>query len=314
MLPEDCSVPFLFWLIISDSEAMKNKLKIGTVLVMLLTGWYACLPPAVDIDVKPADPRLVISSQVIGTNGLIVGLTRSYSPLDTTGTQDTLGQDLLSQVLVENAIVTVSYQSSVDTLVMVTPGLYLNLSVPMIDGEAYTIRASDPSTGLEVFAVTNLQPRRNFDTVYPYIERQNGDTNVYFHYEINDVFGEENYYVVNFVKKVNGGSGFDLGSVFGSGNNQLLTEFELFDDQAFQNYRLVKDSWIPSLGQNDTAAAVLSQITKGYYEFLTAFKRSNSIFNQLTGEPITYPTNVNGGHGYFTLHRQDSHIYDLNLY
>lgn len=293
---------------------MKNTVKILLVVFIAFSGWYACLPPPVDIDVKPADPRLVIASQVIGTNGLIVGLTRSYSPLDTSGQQDTIGQDLLSQILVENAIVTVSYQSSVDTLVMVAPGMYLNLAVPMIDGEAYTIRASDPATGLEVWAVTNLQPRRNFDTVYPLIRRQNGDTSVYFHYKITDVFGEENYYVVNFVKKVTGGSGFDLSSVFGTGNNQLLTEFELFDDQAFQNYQLEKETWVPSLGQHDTAAAVLSQITKGYYEFLTAFKRSNSIFNQLTGEPITYPTNVNNGHGYFTLHRQDAHLFDLNLY
>lgn len=294
---------------------MKKALPLFFVLFCTGGLFTGCLPPPVDIDVKPADPKLVIASQVLGSQGLIVGLTRSYSPLDTSGAQDTLGSDLLTRILVSDAIVTVSYLSQTDTLYMVSPGLYVNLFVQLHDDVPYTLRAKDPATGEEVWAVTSLEPQVVFDTVYPWIQRNTSDTLVYFHYTLTDFPNDENYYVVNFVKKVQGDSTFDIGSVFAQGNNQVLTEFDLIDDKAFDsNGRLVRDTWVRSLGQTDTSAAVVSHISKGYYEFLTAYKRSGSIFNQLTGEPINYPSNVNGGHGYFTMHRQQALIFDLNDY
>ncbi|TND10562.1 MAG: hypothetical protein FD123_204 [Bacteroidetes bacterium] len=292
-----------------------KKIPLYVFLFVLACSAWSCLPPPIDIDVKPADPKMVIASQVLGNQGLIVGLTRSYSPLDTSGSNDSVSSNLLNSILVSNAIVTVSYLSSVDTLYMASPGLYINLFVQLYDDVTYTLHAKDPATGEEVSAVTTLEPQITFDTVYPFIERLASDTFVHFHYTLTDFPNDENYYVVNFVKKVQGDSTFDIGTVFAQGNNQLLTEFDLLDDQAFDaNGRLTKDTWVRSLGQTDTSAAVVSHISKGYYEFLTAYKRSGSVFNQLTGEPINYPTNVNGGHGYFTMHRQQAFIFDLNLY
>jgi hypothetical protein len=45
----------------------------------------------------------------------------------------------------------------------------------------------------------------------------------------------------------------------------------------------------------------LSNIPKGYYEYLAAYKRSGNLLSQLTGEPVNLPTNVQGGYGYFAL-------------
>jgi len=294
---------------------MRTKKTVRALLLLPLLAALAvgCLPPPIDIDVKPAEPRMTVASQVFGTQGLIVALSRSYSPLDTAGDNDSLTNDFLNQILVSNALVTVSYGSSTDTLTMISPGLYLNLLTPLNDYTTYTIRAKDPVSGLEVWAATTLMPRVNFDTVFPYIQRQQ-DTLVFMRYQLRDNTSEENYYVVNFIKKVQGDSTFDINSVFSAGSNQLLTEFDLLDDQAFENGFLDTETLLTQAGQHDTVAAVVSSITKGYYEFLSAYKRSGSIFNQLTGEPINYPTNVNGGHGYFTLHRQDVHVFDLNDY
>lgn len=293
---------------------MKKILPSVFLFSFVVTMLVSCLPPTIDIDVKPAEPQLTVCSQTIGTQGIIVGLTKSYSPLDTSGNHDTVSSDLLNKILVSNALVTITHQNITDTLVMISPGLYLNLAIQLIDHESYTLHAKDPATGKEVFSTTTLEPRVNFDTVYPSIERTPEDTLVHFHYQLTDAFGEENYYVVNFVKKVQGDSTFDIGSIFAQGNNQVLSEFELIDDQAFDNGHLSKDVIVRSAGHTDTVAAVVSEITKGYYEFLTAFKRAGSFFNQLTGEPINYPSNVTGGYGYFTLYRRDSHVFDLNLY
>lgn len=282
--------------------------------VFTLVSFEACVPKTIDIDVKPADPELCITSLVLGNNGIVVGLTRSYSPLERPPESDTLSNDLIDQILVANAIVTISYGTGTDTLYEISPGIYTNLLTTITEGETYTLRAVDTEMPLSVWSVAVMQSTPAIDTVYPHITRTAEDTLVYFKYKLFDNTATEDYYVVNFVKKVQGDSTFDINSVFAAGSNEVLTEFELYDDQAFDNGIIDKDIAILSAGQTDTVAVTVSKISKGYYEFLTALKRSSSIFNQLTGEPITYPTNVDGGHGYFTMHRTESFVFDLNQY
>lgn len=274
----------------------------------------SCLPPSIDIDVTPAPPKLCIASLVLGNNGIVVGLTRSYSPLAKNPDEDTLSDDLVEQILVTGATVTISYGAQTDTLYELAPGVYSNITTTITEGETYTLRAYDPQMSLNAMAVTTMRPDAPFDTVYPFITRNTGDTMVFFHYKLSDNTATENFYVVNFIKKVNGDSTFDINNVFAAGSNEVLTEFELLDDQAFTNGVLEKDVPVFSAGQHDTVAVSVSEISKGYYEFLSAMKRSSSIFNQLTGEPITYPSNVEGGHGYFTMHRTNTELFDLNLY
>jgi hypothetical protein len=289
--------------------------KLFTALSIALTfAFGSCIPDTIDIDVTPADPELCIASVVVGNNSIVIGLTRSYSPLANSPDEDTLSDDLVEQILVSGAMVTIMHGTDVDTLFEVTPGIYVSVTTPIIEGETYTLRAHDPVMGLDVWAATIMQPTCALDTVYPNIVRNSTDTMVYFHIKLADNTWEENYYVVNFVKKVQGDSTFDINTIFAAGSNEVLTEFELYDDNAFTNGIIDKDVHVWSATQTDTVAVTVSEITKGYYEFLTAMKRSSSVFNQLTGEPITYPTNVNGGHGYFTMHRVTSDIFDLNLY
>lgn len=291
---------------------MKNLL-IASAITIAFT-YTACIPDTIDIDVTPADPELCIASVVVGNNSIVIGLTRSYSPLESSPDEDTLSDDLVEQILVTGAIVTISHGTDTDTLYELSPGIYASVTVPIIEGETYTLRAKDPQMGLEVWAATIMQASVALDTVYPNIVRTAADTMVYMHIRLTDFPVMENYYVVNFVKKVQGDTTFDINSIFAAGSNEVLTEFELYDDNSFDNGVIDKDVHIWSATQTDTIAVTVSAITKGYYEFLTAMKRSSSVFNQLTGEPITYPTNVNGGHGYFTMHRVTSTIFDLNLY
>ena len=290
------------------------KRSILAVIAFLSLFAASCLPPTIDIDVTPAPPTLCIASLVLGNNGIVVGLTRSYSPLEKNPDSDSLSDELVEQILVSGATVTISYGAQTDTLYEVTPGVYSNLLTTITEGETYTLRAYDPQMNLSCLAVTTMRTSVALDTVYPYIVRNNPDTMVYFHYKLHDNTSAENYYVVNFIRKVQGDSSFDINNIFAAGSNEVLTEFELLDDQAFTDGLLEKDVHVFSAEQHDTIAVTVSEISKGYYEFLTAMKRSSSIFNQLTGEPITYPSNVEGGHGYFTMHRTDSDLFDLNLY
>ena len=86
------------------------------------------------------------------------------------------------------------------------------------------------------------------------------------------------------------------------------------DDNSFSNNIYSTSKKLDEATYRDSIAVILSHVTKGYFEFLNAFKKSGALINQLTGEPINYPTNVNNGYGYFNAYFPTTRIYDLNKY
>jgi hypothetical protein len=275
-----------------------------------------CRPEPIDIDVPPAEQKLVIASQIVPNSVMVVGLTRSFSPLDQAANQDSVPNSFLDSILVENAIVTVTGPGGTDTLYMLAPGIYASLSVNLIDYGNYTIHAKDPATGQEATATTELLPQVQFDTIWPYISTDpvNHDSAAFIHYELNDYSAAEDYYVACYYRKSQDSSAFDLNNFFSQGTNEL-TSFQLISDQDFDaNGHLSRNEQLVGVSIDDTIACTVAHITKGYYEFLTAYKRSSSLFNQLSGEPINYPTNVENGYGYFCTQFPDIRIYALPDY
>ena len=283
-------------------------------ILFLLAALSSCRPDPIDIDVKPAAEKLVIASQVLPNSIMVVGLTRSFSPLDPGGNEDTLQNDFLDRILVPDAIVTVTHPSGTDTLYMLTPGIYASLNVLLVDYGTYTIHAKDPATGEEVSATTELLPRVYFDSIQPYKQLIAGDSIPFVHFEMTDYGAASDYYVVCYYRKSQDTSAFDLNNYFSRGTNEL-NSFDLITDTDFdQSGKISRNTQLIDTSPTDTIAVTVSHITKGYYEFLSAYKRSSSLFNQLSGEPINYPTNVQGGYGYFNTHFPDIRLFDLNLY
>jgi hypothetical protein len=277
---------------------------------------FGCVPKPIDIDVKAADPKLVLASQVIPNQIMIVSLTRSFSALEGQGIQDddSLNNDFLDKILVENAFVTITYFGTVDTLFMISPGVYASINTLQYSYGTYTIYAKDPQTGEEINATTQLIPQVQFDTIYPQVIKNPGDTVIKVNYTFHDDPNAENYYVVNYIRKSNSNSPLDINQVFSQGSNGIIKEFELLDDNSFTNsiYNVSKE--LEEATPHDSIAVMLSHISKGYFEYLNAFKKSGAIINQLTGEPINYPTNVNNGYGYFNAYYPTTRIFDLNNY
>ncbi|MBI3510449.1 MAG: DUF4249 family protein [Bacteroidetes bacterium] len=291
----------------------KNKIYLFILLAFIMGN---CRPKPIDIGVAPAPSKLVIASQIIPNSVMVVGLTKSFSALSSGGNQDTLQNNFIDSILVSNAIVTVTHPGGTDTLYMLTPGIYASLNILLVDFGTYTIHAKDPSTGEEVTATTELLPKEIFDTIYPYIGTDpiTADSAPYIHYELTDFPNEQDYYVACYYRKSSDTSMFDLNNYFTQGTNQL-SAFDLITDQDFdQDGKLTRNQQLSGVGINDTIACTISHITKGYYEFLTAYKRSSSLFNQLSGEPINYPSNVEGGYGYFATHFPDVRYFYLVNY
>lgn len=294
---------------------MQQRINMKYLIPFFLSGLLLvnCRPEPIDIDVKPAAEKLVLCSQIVPNNIMVVGVTRSFSPLDSGGNQDTLQNDFLSRILVADAIVTVTHPGGTDTLFMLTPGVYASVNVLLEDYGTYIVHAKDPSTGEEVSAITELLPRERFDSIQPFVKVVDGDSLPFIHYELTDLTSTEDYYVACYYRKSQFTSSFDLNNYFSRGTNEL-NGFDLISDQDFdQNGKLSRDQEL-NVNLDDTIACTISHITKGYYEFLTAYKRSSSLFNQLSGEPINYPTNVEGGYGYFNAHIPDVRFFMMADY
>jgi hypothetical protein len=291
-----------------------KKYSIYKFVSVLLVAFSAtsCLPDPIDIDIAPAPVKLVITSQIVPGQTMIVGLTRSFSALSDGANQDTISSNFTDSILVENALVTVDHPGGTDTLFMIAPGIYASVTVLLNNYGSYTLHAFDPATNLRITATTQLMPTIIPDSVTPYFVYQPDDTNLFVHYEMTDFPSEENFYVVNFYRKnSDSSSSFDPNTYFQQGQNQL-NGFDLITETDFdQSGRLVRNRELEGIGYNDTIAVTISHITKGYYEFLTAYKRSGSLINQLTGEPINFPTNVQGGYGYFNAHFPSVRIFEL---
>ena len=64
----------------------------------------------------------------------------------------------------------------------------------------------------------------------------------------------------------------------------------------------------------DTLVVQVCRVDGGYYKYLQAYKRTGYLINQLTGEPINLPTNVQTGYGYFALCKPNRYVFDMKEY
>ncbi|MCB0430984.1 MAG: DUF4249 family protein [Flavobacteriales bacterium] len=275
----------------------------------------SCIPDPLEIAVEEHQPRPVVASQIIPDKELVVALTRSFSPLSDPIVDGQVSQAFLDKILISDAWVTISYLGRTDTLHMVSPGIYASDLSLVYDYGTYELHAKDPVSGQEISATSTMLPRVNFDTVFPGVVRTPDDTIITVHYSIEDDPTVPNWYLVGFYKRSDPsvGTNLDITDYFGDGANQL-SEVELISDQLFEDGKYTASKVLEGVSGQDTIAVVLSNISEGYFEFLHAFKKSGNILNQLTGEPINYPTNVTNGYGYFNTHNPDAHVFDLKAY
>ncbi|MBL4716131.1 MAG: hypothetical protein COC01_10540 [Bacteroidetes bacterium] len=284
------------------------------VLILITVLFDSCIPKPLDIDIEPADPKLVVSSYVVPNRVMVVSLTRSFSALQDPNENDTteaISEDFLEKVAVRTGLVTISYKGRTDTLIGLdsVPGIYFSINTLQYDYEEYSLYASDTIEDLTITAISTMLPQVKFDTVYPQIKNES----LLIKYQFTDL-PEDNWYVVVYYKKLSDTSNADLdvnSDPFSRGDNVQIG-LDLLSDETFDSSIYVGQRQIYDVDSSDTLGVVIANISEGYYKFLDAQKRTEGIWAQITSEPINYPTNVVGGYGYFNTHHPDVVIIDLN--
>lgn len=283
-----------------------SLMRVPGLIVFILVGilFGGCLPEPLEVENIPkVKPQIVVSSQMIPDESLVVLLTRTLSALDASNDSDP--EDLINQIAVNDAVVTLTGPGGIDTLLFVENGLYAGpLVTSFQQGESYTLDVVSESLG-KVTATSVVQPLVTFEEISAALY-YNGydDTLAQITYWLRDPV-ETNYYMIN-VQEVE-----RVDAIENLINPRAFTR--LVDDNAFnglefgEQFRVFPRDYSPG----DTIAVSLSNISKAYFEFMQLRLDNRFSLVEFLGEPINYPTNVEGGKGFFNLYVPDIRFFVL---
>ena len=257
----------------------------------------SCLPDPLEVERVPrAKPELVVSTQVIPDQSLLVLLTRTFGALEASDDSDP--EDLLDFISVGDALVVLEGPSGRDTLVELGSGTYGSTLVAFQPGEEYTLRISTVEFG-EVYATTEVKEKVDFtDVAVELFHTGYDDTLAQITYTFTDP-PEENWYMIN-VQEVEREDIVE--NLLNPRAFTILLPDDEFNGQPFgEKFRVFPRDYAPG----DTIAVSLSNISEAYYEFMELRIDNRFSFVEFVSEPVNYPSNVVGGKGYFNLYVPD---------
>ena len=88
---------------------------------------------------------------------------------------------------------------------------------------------------------------------------------------------------------------------------RLVDDLDFNGEKYQETFRVFPRDFIPG----DTIAVSLSNISKDYYDFIDLRLENRFSFVEYLSEPVNYPSNVNGGKGFFNLYIPDVKIFVL---
>jgi len=266
--------------------------------------FYSCLPDPLEVKGVPTiKQQIVVSSQILTDQSLVVMLTKSFGALDASDDSDP--QALLNQIAINDALVTITGPQGTDTLNFIDTGIYGGLTNAFEGGKSYTLHVKSPTMG-EVNASTVVKPQVRFDQIETELFF-NGfdDTLAQVTHQFQDLPGK-NFYMLNVQR-------------FRQRNleAQLLNPrafIRLLTDEAFDGtlYSETFRVFPTDFSEGDTVAVYLSNISEEYYRFIKLRVDNRFSFVEFLGEPINYPSNVIGGKGFFNLYLPDIRLFRLS--
>jgi hypothetical protein len=263
----------------------------------------ACIPEPLEVEGVPkVKPQIVVSTQILPTQSLVVLLTKTIGALD--ASDDSNPEELLDEIAVTDAVVTVTGPTGTYLLEALDNGVYGGAQIPFEVNETYRLTIQSESLG-NVTAETTVRPLVTFEEIEATLY-MNGfnDTLAQISYSLIDP-AEKNYYMIN-VQEVE-----RVDALENALNPRAFTR--LLDDKEFPNenfseqFRVFPRDYAPG----DTIAVSLSNISQEYYQFMKLRQENRFSLVELLGEPVNYPTNVEGGKGFFNLYVPDVRFFIL---
>lgn len=286
---------------------LTKKLYFGILWLLLGLGLFSCEPNPIEIDLPAHEPKLVIATQVAPEKYMLVQVSKSFSSL--ASNSDSLATDttFMKSLVVEHALVQVTFNGRTETLKHLRNGLYISSNIVQNYRQTYTLHVRDSVSGLECSAATEMLAPLTFETLAPEVIRTTQDTTVNLHFSIADQEPEKNYYLISLA----GASRKNVLPWKGTKSAKSIQEqIILVNDDAMQHGRYTATEKL-ALAASDSLVVSLSNISEPYYRYLELYNKSGNLMNQLTGEPINLPTNIQNGYGYFSAHNPTGQVFNL---
>jgi hypothetical protein len=272
-------------------------------ILLVLTLLSSCIPDPLEVQNIPSvKPQIVVSSQIIPDQSLAILLTRTLGALDAGNDSDP--EDLISQIAVNDATVTVTGPARTDTLVFLENGLYGGIVIPFQEGQAYTLKVKSETLGT-VKATTVVKPQVRFQDIEAVLY-YNGfnDTLAQITYTLKDPY-PANWYMIN-VQEVERTDAVE--NIINPRAFTKLLEDGMFNGAQYgEEFRVFPRDY----KTGDTIAVSLSNISEEYFRFMKLRIDNRFSLVEFLGEPINYPSNVEGGKGFFNLYVPDIRFFVL---
>jgi hypothetical protein len=270
-----------------------------------------------DIDIPKAKSQMAIFSQIIPNQLVAITVTRTFTAL-TDISSSSSSDGTLNGVLVSRAFVTLKHSNQVDTLRKITDGLYGSANINLTIGENYELNVYDSTSGEHVKSYAQVLPVVE-DSLKITVDRSTTDTTYLINCKIKDHPGVQEFYYINITNTGKIGMLNQVANFFSTINSDqnfiLTSDKEALNGSVKIAYTssVIRDSLALALNK-DSITIVIASISKSYYDFLDAYKKGNSFFSQILGEPINYPSNIENGVGVFTAHIPKFYYLDLENY
>lgn len=275
-----------------------------TYTILALFAW-ACLPEDLPIEnIQQASTKLVVSSAIRPEIGMAVTVTNSVNALD--GVTQLEGDQLINAVAVSGADVSIVRNNRVIGFQESFPGIYTSQEADLIDNGEYELRVIDPNSNSSTTAISLYKKEVTLEKVSATAVKATSDSLAEITIEFFDIPNEKNWYMAT----AQPFSEIDFGGSILS-DNEVFTH--MFTDENQPSKRII-ETFIAldfdGYKAGDSLLVSFANISKNYYDYLEARE------NNLTGieflyEPYNYPTNVENGYGFFSLHVLDQRIVQI---
>jgi hypothetical protein len=261
----------------------------------------SCLPEPIPLtDLEKVTPQIVVSTQIVPEEGLVVLLTKTFGALD--ANEDSDPQELLAQIAVADAVVVITGPLQADTLLSLGSGLYGGVSIPFQSGDTYRLDVSSRSLG-KITATTTVVPQVTFESIEAELYFNGYDDTLA---QITHAFADpaaKNWYMLN-VQRIERDDLVE--NLLNPSAFMRLLEDTDFDGQRYEEtFRAFPRNFTTG----DTVTVSLSNISQDYYRFLDMRIDNRFSFIEYLSEPVNYPSNVVGGKGFFNLYIPDIRVF-----
>lgn len=271
------------------------------VAIAIMVVAASCIPDPLELDNVPKlQQKIVVSSQLVPGQVVAVRLTRSLGALEANDSSDP--EQLLDEIVIQDAFVEVrrNGEETAYPLEYLGNGLYGTSSIPLEEGMRYTLFVNSATAG-SVTATATVKRSVKFARVDAVIAITGRDTLAQVTYDVVDQPGT-NWYMITGQRITK--SSLERGIINPRVTTKFLNEQDFTDGRKSDTFKVLFDE----VQRGDTISVALANIDKDYYDFMKLREDTRFSLAAALGEPINYPTNVEGGLGFFNLFVPDVHM------